>query len=170
MTIENTLSLAAKALKSEKITFALIGGFALAAHGVVRATQDIDLLVDGTKKKLAKNAMAESGFKVNFENEEVMHLSGPGHLYILFANRDSTMDMLVRARPLNDFPVPVVSPEDLIGLKIQAYKNDPRREFQDKADIQALLEKTANLNFDLIKKYADIFGEWSFIVELRSKL
>ena len=31
--------------------------------------------------------------------------------------------------------------EDLIGLKIQAYKKDPSREFQDKADILSLLRQ-----------------------------
>ena len=70
----------------------------------------------------------------------------------------------------DNFPVPVVLIEDLIGLKIQAYKNDSKREFQDKADIQSLLDKYPNLNFDKIKEYADLFSEWNFINELRNKL
>jgi hypothetical protein len=140
MKIQDTLNLAASSLKSENIQFAL------AAHGVVRATQDIDLLVDGRKKDLAKKLLIKVGFKIVFENSEVLHLSGNGQLYALLANRDSTLNMLVRAKLINDFPVPVVSAEDLIGLKIQAYKNNADREFQDKADIQSLLKIVKNLD------------------------
>lgn len=170
MDIQNTLSLASTALKNEKIPFALIGGFALAAHGVVRATVDIDLLIDGSKKENARLCLLKAGFKLTFENAEVMHFSGAGQLDTLLANREATLEMIRRAKPINDFPVPVIAAEDIVGLKIQAYKNDPKREFQDKADIQSLLGKVENLDFDLIKKYADLFDEWAFICELRNKI
>lgn len=170
MDIKNTLSKASAALLKDNIAFALIGGFALAAHGVVRATEDIDLLVDGNMKELVKKNLQKSGFKIRHESPEVLHLSGPGQLNILFANRKPTQDMLRRAEKIGEFPVLVVTVEDIIGLKIQAYKNDPKREFQDKADIQSLLEKKKNLNFELIKKYADLFDEWNFIQGLRDKL
>lgn len=170
MEIQDTLTLAKSSLEKEGIKFALIGGFALAAHGVVRATQDIDLLVDGGQKDLAKDLLSTAGFKLVFENSEVLHFSGQGQLDILLANRESTLDMLKRAQSINNFPVPVVSAEDLIGLKIQAYKNNPDREFQDKADIQSLLKQVTNLDFSLIKKYADMFDEWDFISELRKRI
>lgn len=99
-----------------------------------------------------------------------MHFSEAGQLNTLLANRDATLDMLKRAKRINDFPVPVVSAENIIGLKIQAYKNDPKHEFQDKADIQFLLGTVENLNFNLIKKYADLFEEWDFISTLRKKI
>lgn len=170
MEIQDTLSLAKRSLEKEGVKFALIGGFALAAHGVIRATQDIDLLVEGSKKAEAKKSLGGAGFKLVFENCEVLHFSGPGQLDILLANRESTLDMLRRAKLINDFPIPVVSAEDLIGLKIQAYKNDPDREFQDKADIQSLLKVVASLDFDLVKKYADLFDEWDFISKLRKRI
>lgn len=169
MDIHDTLSSASAALAGAEISFALIGGFALAAHGVVRATQDIDLLVDGAKKADAQAALVHAGFKVVRATEEVAHFSNRGQLDIIFANRESTQNMLKRARRINDFPVPVVSAEDIIGLKIQAYKNDSKREFQDKADIQALIYGCANLDFQLVKIYADMFGEWAFIEKLRSE-
>lgn len=170
MEIQDTLTLAKSSLEKESIKFALIGGFALAAHGVVRATQDIDLLVDGGQKDLAKDLLSTAGFKLVFENSEALHFSGQGQLDILLANRESTLDMLKRVQSINNFPVPVVSAEDLIGLKIQAYKNNPDREFQDKADIQSLLKQVTNLDFSLIKKYADMFDEWDFISELRKRI
>lgn len=170
MDLQDTLSSAASALSAEKIGFALIGGFALAAHGVVRATQDIDLLVDGSMRNKAIKCLESIGFIISHESPEVVHFSGKGQLDILFSNREPTRQMILDAKKINDFPIPVVSAEGIIGLKIQAYKNDPRREFQDKADIQSLLEIYKNLDFDKIKFYADLFGEWNFITDLRSKI
>lgn len=43
-------------------------------------------------------------------------------------------------------------------------------EIQDKADIQALLKSVQALDFNLIKKYADMFDEWDFISELRKRI
>lgn len=62
--------------------------------------------------------------------------------------------------------IEVLKAEDLIGLKIQAYKNDSSRELQDKADIQKLL-KLDGLDLLRIKKYADLFNEWSVIEKLK---
>ncbi|MCB0391221.1 MAG: hypothetical protein KDD58_08020 [Bdellovibrionales bacterium] len=57
-----------------------------------------------------------------------------------------------------------------MGLKIQAYCNDPKREFQDKADILSLLQNNANIDYNRIKKWADMFNQWSAIEEIKSKL
>jgi hypothetical protein len=50
------------------------------------------------------------------EGPEVMHFSGMGQLDILLANREATMDMISRAKAINNFPVPVVAAEDIVGL------------------------------------------------------
>lgn len=62
-----------------------------------------------------------------------------------------------------------MSAEDLIGLKIQAYKNDPKRELQDKADIQALIEKN-NLDWNQVEFYANQFHEWPVLLEIRKRV
>ncbi|MDE3091520.1 MAG: hypothetical protein KGJ80_19295 [Chloroflexota bacterium] len=49
--VYDTLRRLARRLDAEKIPYALIGGMALAAHGFVRMTQDVDILV--TAKGLA---------------------------------------------------------------------------------------------------------------------
>jgi hypothetical protein len=170
MSLQDTLTLARTTLNAENIQFALIGGFALAAHGIVRATQDIDFLVDGAQKEKARTALSAVGFRLVFESLEVLQFSGVGQLDILLANREASKKMLSRAKTIENFPVPVVAAEDLIGLKIQAFSNDPNRSFQDKADIQALMSEIENLDYDLIKSYADLFDQWAFIFEIRSML
>ena len=74
--------------------------------------------------------------------------------------------MLVSAKDSSKLSVRVVSPEDIIALKIQAYKNDPNRELKDKADIQELILRSRNYvapmtideYFDFLDQYWELFG------------
>ena len=50
------------------------------------------------------------------------------------------------------------------------YINDSTREFQDKADIQFLIDSQEDLDWNLIKKYADLFNEWEVINEIKQKV
>jgi hypothetical protein len=52
-----------KALEKEKVKYAVVGGYALALHGIVRATIDVDLLVSLNLKDLsaAEKAMNNLG-------------------------------------------------------------------------------------------------------------
>lgn len=52
--LRKTINEAHSALQLAGVTHALIGGFALAVYGQHRATSDIDLLADGTKKDIIK--------------------------------------------------------------------------------------------------------------------
>ncbi|MBK9294371.1 MAG: nucleotidyl transferase AbiEii/AbiGii toxin family protein [Oligoflexia bacterium] len=166
--LRKTLLLATEALSNAKISHALIGGFALAHHGVSRATVDIDFLADGEQKPQIISALTKAGFKLVLETPEVLHLEGnSGFLDVLLANRPTSKKMLNEAVKDKSLGVYVLKAEDIIGLKIQAYKNDPTRELQDKADIQSLLTNNENLDINKIKAYADLFGEWNEIQKLK---
>ncbi|MCM2280717.1 MAG: hypothetical protein NDI61_02590 [Bdellovibrionaceae bacterium] len=167
--LRTTLITASDALKQQNIAHALIGGFALAFHGINRATADIDFLADGTKRSEILNALKSAGFVLHFESPEVLQFTGPGNLDILLANRPISQQMLKDANLQKKLAVYVLRAEDIIGLKIQAYINDPSRELQDKADIQQLLKRHPNLDWSRVKKLADIFDQWPTIEALRSK-
>lgn len=167
--LRKTLADAHSILEAEGVAHALIGGFALAVYGNHRATADIDFLADGTKKDLIKNAFLSGGYKLQHESVEVLQFTGPGFIDILLANRPLSQEMLKRALLNNSLGVYVLKAEDLIGLKIQAYKNDGSRELQDKADIQKLLT-LSGLDEDMIKKYADLFSEWDVIKKLKDRI
>ncbi len=164
--LRKTLSETHSLLKEQNIAHALIGGFALAVYGQHRATVDIDFLADGEKKELIKKSFHAKGYNLKFESDEVLQFSGPGFVDVLLANRPLSQEMLKSAIQNQELGIYVVRPEDIIGLKIQAYKNDPTRELQDKADIQKLLH-LPNLDLALVKKYADLFQEWPAIEKLR---
>ena len=44
----------------------------------------------------------------------------------------------------------------------------PKRALRDKADIQALIEANEGLDWQAIKRYADMFDEWPEISRIRS--
>ncbi len=163
--LRKTLSDVHSILQNEGISHALIGGFALAAYGHHRATVDIDFLADGLKKELIKNALIAKGFILKHESDEVLQFVGMGFVDIILANRPLSQAMLGQATQNRELGVHVLRAEDIIGLKIQAYKNDPTRVFQDKADIQKLLQ-LPGLDISVVRKYADLFQEWSEIVKL----
>jgi hypothetical protein len=164
--LRQTLSQAHAILETQGVAHALIGGFALAVYGQHRATIDIDFLADGTKKDLIKKSFLAKGFILKYESNEVLQFSGIGFVDILLANRPLSQEMLKQAIQNAELGVYVLRPEDIIGLKIQAYKNDPSRSLQDKADIQKLLQ-VSNIDLQLVKKYADLFQEWDEISKLK---
>lgn len=167
--IKSTLIEAHTILKELGIDHALIGGLALGNLGVHRATTDVDLLVDGEAKSKLQHAFESNGYKLQVETDEVLHFTGDIALDLLLANRTPTKKMLERAIPIADIEVKCLKAEDIIGLKIQAYKNNLKRELQDKADIVAILENNKKVDWDLIKYYADIFNEWETIESLVKK-
>ena len=93
-----------------------------------------------------------------------------GYVDLLIARRPISRDILKLSNKNGPEGINFVRAEDLIGLKIQAYINDPSREFQDKADIQYLVSSQNDLDWKLIKKYADLFNEWEVVNEIRNKV
>ena len=154
-------------LSQEGIDFAIIGGLALGAHGVQRFTNDIDILIDGTDRLRLKQLMLKSGFHIFAESTEIIQFSGDIAVDVLCANRPISLSMLSDAKLYPALNIKVVGPEQIIGLKIQAYCNDPKRIFRDKADIAALIEKNQNLDWIKIKAYADLFEQWPTMLSLR---
>ena len=53
----------------------------------------------------------------------------------------------------------VVSPEDVIGLKVQAMVNDPDRQTQELADIERLMSFYGKrLDWERVQEYYDLFN------------
>lgn len=149
----------------QNIQFALIGGFALHVAGFTRATQDIDFLVETEDLGKVKAIMARLGYELTHESPEFSnywHSMAPlGCVDYLHAHRQYTRKMLARAQRhkiLENFEVPVLVPEDIIGLKVQAMVNNPQRHALDMADIEYLMrENRSKLNLEVIKEYFHLF-------------
>ncbi|MBI2606997.1 MAG: hypothetical protein HYW49_13065 [Deltaproteobacteria bacterium] len=167
VSLRKTLTTAHNALESAGIAHALIGGFALAHFGVHRATQDVDFIADGGRKAEIIAALTQAGFQLTHDLAEALHFEGVGNLDILLARRPISKSMLSQAKKMGAEEIKILGVEDIIGLKIQAYKNNPKRLLQDQADIQALIEHNPSLDWTKVKHYADQFSEWPTIEKLK---
>ncbi|MEK7790104.1 MAG: hypothetical protein AAB309_00575, partial [Deltaproteobacteria bacterium] len=103
------------------------------------------------------------------ESDEVFQLEGPGNVDFLLAKRQLSRKMLEEAQVIEPLNIKCVSIEGLIGLKIQAYNNNPKRELRDKADILSMIEQHPKMNWEQIKQYADLFNAWEDILALKRK-
>ena len=168
MGLKDTLNLAHQTLYKAGIDHALIGGLGLAMLGIHRATFDVDFLIDGENRGDTINVMSAAGWNLAMETENVLHFEGKGRVDFLLANLPLSKQMLKEAAQTN-LGIKNVKAEGIIGLKIQAYKNDVDRELQDKADIKSIIDKNSNLNWVQVKTYADLFGEWEWLKTLKTR-
>lgn len=153
--------------------FALIGGLALASHKVVRATQDVDLLVEAEKADAIEAELLRLGYRCAHRSTDAgNYVRGHERLDLLYAHRPVAMRLLEGApllqTGLGEFRV--VRAEGLIGFKLQALANDPRRT-RDLEDIRALLRANrAALDMQEVRGYFRLFGRESLLDELIKEL
>ncbi len=148
-------------LAGQGVTAIVIGAIALAAHGYVRHTEDIDLGVEATPSQMRSlvQCLAEHGFEVEFHEPDssdplcgVLDVSGSFGLVqiISFADRfpaairDALMAEDVRIRPGS--PLRVIPIPQLVALKF--YSGGSRA----KADIVELLRRNPDLDLDEIRR------------------
>ena len=169
MELRKTLQFVHDLLAQAKIDHALIGGLALVNFGLDRATVDVDLIIDEVHKVSAKDLLIKNNFNLAHESEDILQFDGMGYVDILLARRPISREMMKNATVIPDLQIKCLKAEDIIGLKIQAFSNDPSREFQDKADIQFLLQDES-LDWDKIKSTADLFGKGVELEEIKKKI
>jgi hypothetical protein len=176
MNFRSILSVLIEKFKENEIRYALMGGLALGLWGVGRSTVDIDFLVDRGDLSRIDHIMQELGYECKFKSENVSQyvslLKIYGEVDFLHAFREASLEMLVKAVEKDIFEgslkVKVLIPEDLIGLKFQAIKNNPLREQTDIEDIKALLSILGgNLDWSEIEEYAKIFDMMDVYKKIR---
>ena len=120
-------------LEREGVEYAVIGGVALSIHGLVRATEDLDLFVRPTPDNIERLRRA---LRAVWDDPEIEHITaddlcgdypvvryGPpeGVLYLdiltRIGERASFEDLEVEVREIEGVPVHVVSPRTLYWLK-----------------------------------------------------
>ncbi len=156
-------------LASIDVPFALIGGLALASHNVIRATQDVDLLIaaeDADRVEMALTALRYH--RLHRSADAGNYLRGDERVDLLYASRPIARKLLATAVPRKTIfgALRVVNIEGLIGLKLQGLINDPRRT-QDKEDIRALFRANrARINMSEVREYFRLFGQEPLLDEI----
>ncbi len=142
MTLREILTPINALLTKHGIRYAVIGGYAVAAWGKIRATRDIDLMLNAGDLEKLKSALADAEFQ--FEHRrgdaddpiaDVICLrtgtpETPYEVDFLAGIRGTPAGIFDRARDvsLDDLVVPVASPEDMIVLKMLG---GAARDFED---------------------------------------
>jgi hypothetical protein len=155
------------------VRFALIGGLALAAHKVIRATQDVDLLVDADDANRIDAELTNLGYHCLHRSVDAAnYLRGDERVDLLYANRPIARRLLGDAATRNTAfgDLRVVGPEGLIGFKLQGWINDARRT-QDIEDIRALLRThRAALDMAEVRGYFRLFDREPMLDELLQQI
>lgn len=143
--LHDALRVVVGALERHKIPYALTGGLALAQHGIVRATEDIDLVLAIPQLKLPAvlESLRAGGCSLDVRKTIRAWLE---HHIVQMEFRGVRIDWLAPVlpafqsvlksavvRPIAGIPVRVASAEGLILLKLIAFREE------DKIDVRGLL-------------------------------
>ena len=159
-----------------KVPYAMTGGVALGALGISRATMDVDFLVTRDALPQVDEIMQRRGYRLRFRSENVSHFVADsprlGQVDFLHAFREISTGMLQRASDLPAFAgslnVRTLRPDDIIGLKVQALTNDPRRERRDLVDIELLAERySGTIDWERVREYFALFDRLELYDEIR---
>lgn len=150
MELVRTLLLIARALERHGVDYAIVGGAAVNLHGLVRATQDIDLFIAPSRDNVEKlkQALREVWDDPCIDEISAEELCGSfpavrygpptGSVYLDILTRlgDVTRytDLEIETVELDSVPVRVASPRTLVRMK-----KDTVRPI-DHADARALVE------------------------------
>lgn len=162
----------------ENLHYALIGGLAMALHGVQRTTLDADFILLADEIDRADGVLSGLGYSLKFQSENVSHYFSEnpelGRVDLLHAFRPATLGMLKRAKRINltsHCLIPIVNLEDLVGLKVQAAFNDPSRSDSDWSDINQLIRHASQsgweIDWELIGDYLSLFDLSEKLSELQ---
>ena len=152
--VHETLRELARRLPEEGIDYAVIGGIALALHGFVRPTQDVDLLMTTAGLERFRAQLVGRGYAPSFEGAR-KHF------------RDAATGVKVEILTTGEYrgdgqPKPVAFPdpleatiqvdevrvaklEVLIELKLASGLSAEHRRLRDLADVQQLIKLSADL-------------------------
>jgi predicted nucleotidyltransferase len=157
MAVREIFETIAAMFERENAEYAVIGAYALYAFGYVRATKDIDFVTRIQTQPRITGHLESLGFKTIHSSEVFSnHLHPIGNTRVDFMYVDNhTADILFKKAQkkilFKDCAIPVVSPEDLVAMKLFSASHNEERRFKDLADVKEL-SKVAKIDPHTLKK------------------
>ena len=144
--------------------YAVVGGYALLAHGIQRATFDIDWVVEESAQdgviELLEGLGYETLHRSSGYSNHLHRVADFGRLDFVYVD-ERTASLIFDTAELREIltgvKVPVPRPEHLAAMKAQAIKNDPERKLQDLADVRSLAA-LPGVDRDEIRDHFDRLG------------
>ncbi|MBN2035779.1 MAG: nucleotidyl transferase AbiEii/AbiGii toxin family protein [Chitinispirillaceae bacterium] len=158
MSLKEIFSSVTQFLRREHIDFAVIGAFALYGYGYARTTKDIDFITRLTDKNKIIRFLESVGFETLHQSDSFsnhLHPIGASRVDLMYVDEttaDQVFGATIEKLLFNDIPVPVVSAEHLIAMKLFAAHSNPDRLFKELADIREVVSLT-NIDKNKIHKY-----------------
>ena len=154
--VRERLDRSCKALADAEVSYAVIGGHAVAAwvatidDGAVRNTQDVDLLIREVDLGTATEALQAVGFKRDEDMGVVVFLDGddgkPSQgIHILLAGQ-KVKDSYISATPLPEQAIEIDSKRiidlvELVRMKLNSYRDKDRTHLRDMIQV-GLIDKS----------------------------
>ena len=133
-------------LESRDFSVAVIGGLGLHAHGISRATFDLELVTDQAAQDTLISFLEGIGYETVHRSEGFSNhvRRGPqgDRLDFVYVDPATGRKLFPACRAqlsLGKRRALVPKLEHLVAMKVQAMKNDPKRAFQDMADVPTQL-------------------------------
>ncbi len=151
-------------MQNKNIPYAIIGAVAMGFWGVRRDTMDIDFLVRSIDREKITAIMKGFGYdravSSKFADQFVHLIQAMGSVDFLYTKKEKgIIESSTTFRGLDGEDIHVALPEDIIGMKLEGIRNNPKREMKDLADIQSIVELLADqLDWEKIKEYCKITG------------
>jgi hypothetical protein len=169
--LQQSLAECAAAFANAGVPFAVVGAFALAMHGHVRATRDIDFLVRIVDRDAARGCLEGLGYDCTFQSDAFAHferrplpeLPGVVERADLRFSAHEVGQRAIEAAMAQPMPwargvLPVVPLETLLLMKLMAASASPAR-LQDLVDVRALLGRgTERLDVGRMRETAAWMG------------
>jgi hypothetical protein len=127
----------------------------------------LDWLIPEEFAETIRIEFLNGGFKIYHQSADVLQFGTKAEVNFIIARRPISRKMIEDAHYSQELQLPVVLIEDLIGLKIQAYAGNSKRQFKELSDIQELGCRHPEVNWEKIKFYADHFQKWEEIQSLK---
>jgi hypothetical protein len=129
-------------LEAREFRYGVVGGVALAAYGLPRATVDLDFVVEAHAQDDLIQFLESQGYQTLHRSSHEHPEPSRGRVDVVYVRGETSEELFAGCRVLRgpggkDIPVP--RPEHISAMKVVAMKNDPSRIFQEMADVRFLL-------------------------------
>jgi hypothetical protein len=154
----------ARFLSERGIRHSIAGALALHAHGLSRATLDVDIAVDESGRQALLTHLAMLGYVKLHESEGFSNHLHPdrrwGRVDFIYVEGRTADRFFGGAKPAEIFQgvsLPVPRPEHLAAMKAQAIHETPSRTAQDLADVATLLT-LPGVDLSEMRSYFEKYG------------
>lgn len=156
-------------LRMAGVRYMVIGGIAVSVHGYVRATGDLDIMIAVSDTDSTHEWLITAGYRSLDRREDLAsYVRDALRLDILYARRSASLALLERREQAGyeTLRIPVISLEGLLGLKLQAFHDDPRR-LRDLQDMLELFKANRNrIDIDEVRGYFRLFDRESLLDDI----